>query len=87
MPDRAYLWAPHRVPAVEWTTVTVTVPKDINDRLGELVRGSGVSLDGFVAASMERRCQEHEGKSELVDWLAERSRAFDEERARDSGAA
>jgi hypothetical protein len=61
-------------------TVTVSVPRDLNDRIGELTRGSGVSLDGFVAASMERRCQEHEGRTELDEALATRARAFDQER-------
>ena len=60
--------------------MTVTLPKDITERLGELAQASGVSLDGFFAASMERRCQEHEGETKLADWLVERARAFDAER-------
>ena len=65
---------------MEWTTVTVTIPRDLSDRIGELTQGSGVSLDGFVAASMERRCQEHEGRTELEEALATRARFFDGER-------
>jgi len=66
---------------VDWTTVTVTIPTDLNERIGELARTTGVSLDGFVAASMEIRCREHEGRTTLADNLAEGARAFDEQRA------
>lgn len=66
---------------VDWTTVTVTIPTDLNERIGELARATGVSLDGFVAASMEIRCREHEGRTTLADNLAEGARAFDEQRA------
>jgi hypothetical protein len=69
---------------LDWTTVTVTIPTHLNDRIGELTKATGVSLDGFVAASMEIRCREHEERTTLADNLAERSRAFDDERAQAS---
>lgn len=65
---------------MDWTTVTVTIPTDLNERIGELARATGVSLDGFVAASMQIRCREHEGRTTLADNLAEGARAYDEQR-------
>ncbi|HVE92316.1 MAG TPA: hypothetical protein VNE62_08455 [Actinomycetota bacterium] len=65
---------------MSWQQVSVVVPSDLVERLSVLAEASGVTMDGFVAASMEIRCREHEGRTELSDGLAEAARRFDAER-------
>jgi hypothetical protein len=63
-----------------WVRLSVVVPAHALERMRVLADASGVSIDGFVAASLELRTRQHEGRSSLSRQLANLARQIDADR-------